>query len=514
MPNHVTNMVLSSPEVIAQLLDEQDRPDFTQVCPYPETLVDNGRSINMTIESMVADARGSLKTLKERRQDFETCMKIAGRDATVGDLAEFDAMALSLMKSGFRHQRDWNLGIWSTKWNAYNHDDGRSGEDCLVFDTAWSAPDGVLRELSANNVETPILAMFADEDLGRNCGIYIYLGGNIIYDQCAEIDEWGVGKIQDRWNEFALELKKYDYDEEDMDELRQVSVMHKVFRDKKPIGRLTPQAMKLAGLENWERQCSGFLTSLFNSVCAGYTGVSINYNRGKVGIFSRDHETEKQSSGFMSSNSQYHEDKFVYVADRAIVELDETVIGEVFGELNNGVNYTTDMKLLQLLQYCGDEGKNLARILGVMVNFHTLVNALKDQHSVLYTKDGLTKVLEWVDENRSVEMNLELDLLRKFVAGDVSFAAWAEKAVLPKPSLIPSAVLEGTYFEDDSGCSGYRQVRSFKTMCMLYQYKDIMTCDMVSAKYTDSADGRAYTILHGKFKTMTHVGLTGGFSGL
>ena len=174
----------------------------------------------------------------------------------------------------------------------------------------------------------------------------------------------------------------------------------------------------------------------------------------------------------------------------------------------------TDMKLLQLLQYCGDEGKNLARILGVLANFHTLLLVLKDQGSAIHAKDGLTKITDWMSENRSVEMNLELDLLRKFVAGDVSFSAWAEKAVLPKPSLVPATVVEGSYFDDGCGRTGYEQVRAFKTMCMLYQYKDIMTCDMISAKYTDSTDGRAYTILHGKFKTLTNVGLTGGFSGL
>ena len=514
MPNHVTNMVLSSPEVIAQLLDEQDRPDFTQVCPYPEKLKFDYNGINCLMEDTVRRALPLLAQGKE--VNVGEMLKGTDIDLELDDekRGQFEAMLNNLITCGFRTERDWNLGIWSTKWNAYEYDESRSGKDRLVFDTAWSAPDNLLRELSANNVETPIVAMFADEDLGRNCGIYVYLGGNVIYDQCAEVDKWSVGKIQDRWNEFALELKNYNYDEESMNELRQVSIMHKVFRDKKPIGRLTPQAMKLAGLKNWERQCSGFLTSLFNSVCAGYTGVSINYNCGKVGIFSRDHETEKKSSGFLTSSSQYHEDKFVYVADRAIVELDEAVIGEVFGELDSGANYTTDMKLLQLLQYCGDEGKNLARILGVLANFHTLLLVLKDPHCALYTQDGLTKITEWVEQNRSVEMNLELDLLRKFVAGDVSFAAWTEKAVLPKPSLIPATVLEGAYFDDTVGCSGYMQVRAFKTMCMLYQYKDIMTCDMVSAKYTDSADGRAYTILHGKFKTMTNVGLTGGFSGL
>lgn len=72
MPNHVTNMVMSSPEVIAQLLDEQERPDFTQVCPYPEKLSPSGDGINLLIEETV---RTVLSTINELPADDPALLK-------------------------------------------------------------------------------------------------------------------------------------------------------------------------------------------------------------------------------------------------------------------------------------------------------------------------------------------------------------------------------------------------------------------------------------------------------
>ena len=508
MPNHVTNMVLSSPEVIAQLLDEQERPDFTQVCPYPETMKYDSHGINLLIESTVFDETSGLKTLEDRRKDFKKVMESKGRTISNGDMAEFDAMTLNLMNSGFRHQRDWNLGIWSTKWNAYGYDESRSGKDRLVFDTAWGAPDNLLRELSANNVETPIVAMFADEDLGRNCGIYVYLGGNIIYDQCAEVDNWGVGKIQDRWNEFALELKNYDYDEEAMDELRQISIMHKLFRGKKPIGRITPQARKLAGLEKSDEQSPEFLTTLFTAVCRRDSGASVIYNSKGVTVHSRDHETEKSDNKW--SSSRFHEGEFFYVADRAIIEFDYDAIAEAFEDLSEERSYLTDIPLMALLQYCGEDGMNLARVLGVLANFNGLVSVLRQPRQALGTTDDLNWIIDWMNRNRKEELTLEFDLFKQFIAGDIQFTTWADKASLPKPSLVPSLLSGETFPGLDDSRLGYEQCHIFKSMCMLYQYRNIITHNGITTEYMDSADGKVYQIVHGKLGTLVSVALSNG----
>lgn len=496
MPNHVTNMVLSSPEVISQLMNEKGCPDFKQVCPYPEKLEFGFRGINCLIDDVVRQAcstKGDVKDLAKQVAD-----KYSIDPQTMKQL---DAMVDNVQDAGFRHEMDWNIGIWATKWNAYEHDEDRSEEDRVVFDTAWSMPEGVLRELSANNVETPIVAMFADEDIGRNCGIFVFLGGNVIYDQQAEVDQWGVGKLQDRWNEFAIELKGYDYDDEDMQELRQLTVMHKIFRDKEPIGRLTPQARKLFGLDNQDEQSPMFLTTLFNSICKGNTGASIIYNSKGVTFYSTDYDGVSEHKGIQTG--KIHEGEFVYVADNAVIELDPVAIAKVFEELSEEFSYTTDMKLLHLLQYCGVEGMNVARVLGVLVNFNSLVCSMKQPYVALNDPDDLKWITDWMDRNRSVDYNMELELFRQFIAGTVEFTTWADKANLPKPSLVPATIINASFPGMDDSRMGYEQCRVFKTMCMLYQYRDIITHNTISTEYMDSVDGKVYQVLHNGFKVLT-----------
>ncbi|MBQ7152683.1 MAG: hypothetical protein IJR83_01940 [Clostridia bacterium] len=73
---------------------------------------------------------------------------------------------------------DWSIEHWGTKWNAYNTD-FRPQSGTLVFWTAWSAPHPVLEALAQNNPEVDIRHEWADEDLGRNCGVREYGEGTI-----------------------------------------------------------------------------------------------------------------------------------------------------------------------------------------------------------------------------------------------------------------------------------------------------------------------------------------------
>lgn len=79
---------------------------------------------------------------------------------------------------------DWHCEYWGTKWNAY---DGYTMQGIdyvtLVFSTAWSYPDGIIRELI--NMGYELEYKYADEDFGHNCGIissYIDDTGERIYN--------------------------------------------------------------------------------------------------------------------------------------------------------------------------------------------------------------------------------------------------------------------------------------------------------------------------------------------
>lgn len=72
---------------------------------------------------------------------------------------------------------DWSIANWGTKWNAYcfSHNDNE-----IAFQTAWCAPHPVLKELSHMFPGVYITHLWADEDIGNNCGTREYLNGEIV----------------------------------------------------------------------------------------------------------------------------------------------------------------------------------------------------------------------------------------------------------------------------------------------------------------------------------------------
>ena len=64
----------------------------------------------------------------------------------------------------------FNNTHWGTKWDAC---DGEVCYDHVEFNTAWSTPDPIIEEL-AKKLNDAIICVYADEDIGSNCGAYVY----------------------------------------------------------------------------------------------------------------------------------------------------------------------------------------------------------------------------------------------------------------------------------------------------------------------------------------------------
>lgn len=67
----------------------------------------------------------------------------------------------------------WRNEFWGTKWNAYDRY-SMIGDNTLtlVFSTAWSTPERVIKRLHLLGFDFEL--KFADEDYGSNCGIMQY----------------------------------------------------------------------------------------------------------------------------------------------------------------------------------------------------------------------------------------------------------------------------------------------------------------------------------------------------
>ena len=93
---------------------------------------------------------------------------------------------------------DWCVENWGTKWDVSETFEDENGYIC--FDTAWSTPIELICKLSERYTDLTFEISFADEDLGSNCGLYLFKNGT-------EIDFTSYGL------EEACQVWGYDYEE-------------------------------------------------------------------------------------------------------------------------------------------------------------------------------------------------------------------------------------------------------------------------------------------------------------
>ena len=115
----------------------------------------------------------------------------------------------NVQRYGWKDWYDWSIENWGTKWNACDvHVDDEN--QVIEFETAWSMPDGVLKEVCKY---TPLRVEYADENMGSNCGIedyYVDEDGNPTY---ATVMEDSVELAHECWGYGSMPV----YDEEIQD---------------------------------------------------------------------------------------------------------------------------------------------------------------------------------------------------------------------------------------------------------------------------------------------------------
>lgn len=216
MPNHVTNIVIAPTHVLKSLINDEGVIDFNMVVGFKgqfewngircdaesaaEFVTGNPLDDNPFIAALQKDNRSRINILKMDDLGFE----------------QFVQMLRNKRKHGYFHNVDFARENWGTKWNAYsqtiNLDDG-----FIKFDTAWSCPTKLLKELSNKHPNIDITVKYADEDIGSNCGTLIIKDGNVITQNCAghwpDMDK----SEQDKWKDFAYEVTGIEREDNDED---------------------------------------------------------------------------------------------------------------------------------------------------------------------------------------------------------------------------------------------------------------------------------------------------------
>ena len=124
MPNHTTN-ILTVPNYKGSLkkllapYTKDDELDFEKIIPMPEEL------------KIEASSSASLKPAQDE----------------------------NLKKFGFKDWYEWSIAKWGTKWDAY---DTNIRKDSVFFQTAWSPPVPVIKELS-KLINKELRLIYSDE---------------------------------------------------------------------------------------------------------------------------------------------------------------------------------------------------------------------------------------------------------------------------------------------------------------------------------------------------------------
>lgn len=223
MPNWVMNKVKFKSrggEIIDKIISlnehEEEYVDFNKIIPRPKTLnITSGGydTISMqyallkmeipklkeTIEILkktptsyygnyfrkVYDIKKyTLDELEEYAKRFEKELKKTTKDIDYKSLGvkNFEDLGNLYIDNIIKYQADswydWSCENWGTKWNATN--------TCIVddteieFETAWSCPINIFKELSKQFKNVEIEVSFADEAIGYNCGYFTMLNGEFV----------------------------------------------------------------------------------------------------------------------------------------------------------------------------------------------------------------------------------------------------------------------------------------------------------------------------------------------
>lgn len=215
MPNWVTTRLSAPKHVIQAMLNEDGRIDFSTIAPFPgprdewdgiygdaEEAAEIVCGTPLSDHPLVASLQGS------NRARFDI------KKLSLESFAQFVGMLENYRACGYLHSMDFARKVWGTKWNAYAPT-ATPNEGKVSFDTAWSCPDGVLIELSKRFPEDSIEVVFADEDIGSNCGRFTLKAGHMVDKDIAPAWRDMTDEQKAKWRAFAYEVKGWTPDPED-----------------------------------------------------------------------------------------------------------------------------------------------------------------------------------------------------------------------------------------------------------------------------------------------------------
>lgn len=210
MPNYVLNsfMKVSQPNRLKSLIkNDKGDIDFNVICPMPEDL--------NTTDGDASLISKDYYQYVNRAKDLKEYISLINKELSLNIPLVTDGMQLfemnlpkqeeqraksvyttwNYLKYGEVGWYDWRKKNWGCKWNAC---------DCSEweFQTPWCTPYQWLEKLAK---KCDFILLFADEDIGSNCGVYVAKDG--------ELEEYYNDICTNESTVFACTLQGYDLKE-------------------------------------------------------------------------------------------------------------------------------------------------------------------------------------------------------------------------------------------------------------------------------------------------------------
>ncbi len=241
MPNHVTNVITFKNipiERLNQILEaiKSDNEglgsiDFNKIIPMPDTVFKGNLGpverekygTNNWMDWSIANWNTNWNAYEFEPYNYEYNMNVSQsekpeatdsliRDLMVNFAEAGDVISYEQAREIFQNEVD------------FGEIEHSSNENVIAFDTAWSAPHAVLKQLSRDYPEVRIQHQWFEEVFGFNVGVCEYQNGEAIYENipcdgskeayemAAEIQGEDLGDLGYRLSDDG---KTYDYPEED-----------------------------------------------------------------------------------------------------------------------------------------------------------------------------------------------------------------------------------------------------------------------------------------------------------
>lgn len=225
MPNWVTNILKIGcnskklDEIKKNISSDKKAIDFDKIIPMPESLrVEDSSLGDLALHVLYYDMKSEFSDedpygeedwgdTDKYKATWYTDDEAQKRWKELKDKEKATELAkrykYNIDNYGSKTWYDWACKNWGTKWNA---SDSEFNGNIITFDTAWATPYPIIQRLSQMYPEVKFSVAFADEDIGNNCGKYVFMGGEEIFfeegDENFALDVKGISKEEfDSWHD-------------------------------------------------------------------------------------------------------------------------------------------------------------------------------------------------------------------------------------------------------------------------------------------------------------------------